>query len=222
MPPETPPAPGVPASPAPGVPETPPAAPAQAPGAPTPAPAQTPPAAPATPAAPAAPPQPPAQPQTFPEDYVKSLRQEAADWRTRAQKASEENQRLTVQVAAVTKGIIDPDAAVKLLDWQAVANGTSIADALDRLVAEKPYLKRQIDAAPTQPAQPPAAPPASAAATPPAPTVPPSQSSPASPPSGATTLPVFTEAQIAKMSNAEYERNREAIMTAMRDGRVKP
>jgi hypothetical protein len=110
---------------------------------------------------------------------------------------------LQVQIAASAKGVVDPEAVVKFLDWSKVDSGTSVNQAIDDLLAAKPYLKA------SQPA-----------ATPPAPTAPPSSSSPAAPAGGGGTAARYTQSQLNSMSQAEFEKNRSAIFEAMADGRV--
>lgn len=78
---------------------------------------------------------------------------EAQKAETKREQASrrEAVNRLTVQVQAQRLGIIDPDAAEKLLDWSLVEYGddgrpTNVDEVLTALVADRPYLK----APPTQ------------------------------------------------------------------------
>ena len=113
------------------------------------------------------------------------------------------NRTLTVQVAAVALDIVDPDAAAKLIDWDAVNAGATVEDALKALVVAKPYLLKT-------PAQ--AAPVSSAV-------VPPSVTSPAAATSAGVPLS-FTKEALGKMTPAEYETNRSAIHDALRAGRV--
>jgi len=46
-----------------------------------------------------------------------------------------------VQSASYELGIVDPDIAEKLIDWDAVKNGKSVKEALAEIVEQKPYLK---------------------------------------------------------------------------------
>jgi hypothetical protein len=112
------------------------------------------------------------------------------------------NRMLTVQVAAVALDIVDPDAAAKLIDWDAVNAGATVEDALKALVVAKPYLLKT-------PAQ----------AAPPSAVVPPSVTSPAAATSAGVPLS-FTKEALGKMTPAEYETNRSAIHDALRAGRV--
>lgn len=100
-----------------------------------------------------------------------------------------------VRLHAAKLGIIDPDAAVKLMDWSALefdqdGNPKNAQKLLKDLVAEKPYL----------------------AGTPPSGSV-------ANPPrqNNQTT---FTTAQINAMSPEEYQKNRAAIFAAQKEGRI--
>jgi hypothetical protein len=49
---------------------------------------------------------------------------------------------LEVQVAASQLGIVDPEAAEKLLDWTEVAAGKPVEQALKDLLEKKPWLKK--------------------------------------------------------------------------------
>ena len=110
------------------------------------------------------------------------------------------NRTLTVQVAAVALNIVDPDAAAKLIDWDAVNAGATVEDALKALVVAKPYLLKTT----TQVT---------------APVVPPSVTSPAAATSAGVPLS-FTKEALGKMTPAQYETNRDAIHDALRAGRV--
>jgi hypothetical protein len=114
------------------------------------------------------------------------------------------NRQLTVQVAAVALNIVDPDAAAKLVDWDAITSGTSIEDALKALVIEKPYLLR-----PAQAAVLPSA----------APIIPASTSSPAASTTASSPLS-YTKESLSKMSHDEYAANRDSILQALREKRV--
>lgn len=105
---------------------------------------------------------------------------------------------LEVQVAASEKNVVDPEAAAQLLDWTSVDQGASIAEALDALIAAKPWLVKQTAA------------PAAAPAT----------TSPAAGTSSTGQKTSFTEAEIDAMSDADYEANRAAIFAALRNGKV--
>lgn len=119
------------------------------------------------------------------------------------------------RLAAHELGIVDPDAAVKLADWDTVEYGedgkpTNARSILEALVAAKPYLVKPAGApeAP-KPAPRPGAPQPGGTANPGRGTVP-----------GQGGAPTFTESQIA--DRKFYEANREAIFLAMRQGRVVP
>jgi hypothetical protein len=109
--------------------------------------------------------------------------------------------RYEVERKAVKLGIVDPDAAIKLLDWTAVeydADGKplDIEKALTALVKAKPYLAAsQSPGIPSNPTNP-----ARAAAN-----------------SGEARI--WTQAEIAQPGI--WEQHREAITQAMREGRVR-
>lgn len=120
------------------------------------------------------------------------LEAERADARSRAN-------RYEVQLAAGRLGIVDPDAAVKLLDWDAIeyaedGSPRDVEAALKALLKSKPYLAAQA-----------AAPAAS-------PTNPARQSSTAS--------RTYTVSQLKDFRF--YQANKDDIATAMREGRVLP
>lgn len=119
----------------------------------------------------------------------------------------QEIRKLQVQVIAGTKGAVDTDAVVALLDWKAVEAGTSISDAVDQLLSTKSYLKAPAATTQTQ-------------ATTTTATGGSSTTSAAAPGGGETTQPTFTKSQIENMTAAEKERNMKAIDAAMEAGRV--
>lgn len=99
-----------------------------------------------------------------------------------------------VRLAAAKQGIVDPDAAAKLLDWSQIdyddaGNPKNVGKLLQDLIKNKPYLAS------------------------------PQSGSPANPPRQNTSL-TFTQSQIAQMSPEEYQRNRAAIARAMKEGRI--
>jgi TolA-binding protein len=104
-------------------------------------------------------------------------------------KLSTENKQLKVQLRAREFGIIDPEAAVALLDWKAIDAGTSVDDALAALVEKKPYLKAA-NAAP-----PPADPVANGNGVPRVP--------PTNPPGGGSGTVQYTKAVVENMSPDE-------------------
>lgn len=135
--------------------ETPPAEPPATPPATPPAP----PAPPATPpAAPPTPPAPPAAPKTFDEDYVKTLREEAASHRVRATQAEKATEaavaeatrplqvQLAVTLAAITAGANAADlldsskfsAAIKDID---PTDSAAVSAAITSFVTENPRFK---------------------------------------------------------------------------------
>lgn len=116
--------------------------------------------------------------KVYDEGYVKNLREEAATYRVRAKTAeekaadfenrlaaSEEKQRVVslksaVGLAARDLKIIDPDAAMLLLDKDALkfndetSEYEGVEDALKNLIEAKPYLVGSVQAA-TKPTNPP-------------------------------------------------------------------
>ncbi len=179
------------------------------------------------------------EPRVFDENYVKGLRTEAANYRTKAgewqQKAetlerekmsdtqklttdlekyktdtvptlTSENRALRVQVAAHKLGIVDPDAASRLLDWSKIEAGSSVEDVLSELATARPWLKPAPATTTVPPVQTPQTP---------APQI----TSPANPPVDATT-PSFTGSQLRAMSQAEMSANFDAVQQAMAAGRV--
>lgn len=113
----------------------------------------------------------------------------------RTQSYQERAIKYEVQLHAAKLGIIDPDAAVKLLDWSQLeydADGSpkNAGKLLQDLVKAKPYL----------------------AGTPQSGSV----ANPARPNQSLT----FTQAQIAQMSPDEYKKNRAAIFAAQKEGRI--
>lgn len=103
-----------------------------------------------------------------------------------------------VQLHAAKLGIIDPDAAVKLLDLSQLDyddDGTpkNAGKLLADLIKAKPYL----------------------AGTP-------ASGSVANPARNTSNTTTFTESQISSMTADEYQKNRRAIMAAMKEGRILP
>lgn len=204
-------------------PATPSQTPAPAPGAVTPTPATeaTPAPAPAPAAAPDPAPAPePAPAPAQPTERERTLKRELSAARARLGKAEaatqtpEEkleasNQRireLTVQVKAGALNIVDPAAAVALINWSNVdINDDAAVDAaLTDLIKTKTYL--------VKPAEAPAVPDGEQT---PAPKV----STPSGNPARSSTTPtMYTRAQVA--DRAFYEANRADIMKAMGEGRI--
>lgn len=113
---------------------------------------------------------------------------------------------LQVQVLAGTKNVVDTDVVVALLDWEKVNSGTlSLSEALDALLEQKSFLKKPDATTSTSTT--------STAATA-------STSSSTNPGTQNTSLPTFTQSQIAGMTPAEMTANSAAIKQAMADGRV--
>lgn len=109
------------------------------------------------------------------------------------------------KIAAVELNLVDPEAAIKLLDASRIefaedGSPTNLTKLLKELVAAKPYLVAQ-----QQPAKPTVSP-----------------SSPTNPASGAGQTNTFTEKYIASLSPKEYENQRAAIWQAQREGRILP
>lgn len=116
-----------------------------------------------------------------------------------------------VQLQAQALGIIDPDAAVKLLDASKIEYDDegapkNLGKLLRELVAAKTYL-----VAPANQGQQNTGAQQTASA-----------SSATNTATGASRTTLFTESQIASMSPEDYAKNRAAIFQAMRDGRIRP
>lgn len=117
--------------------------------------------------------------------------------------AQERINRYEVQLQASKLGIVDPDAAVKLLDWDRLeyaddGTPTDVAAALKALIADRPYLAGQPQG--QQPAQP-----------------------RTSPTNGATRPDArgqrtYTRAELTDYNF--YAKNREDIQAAYREGRI--
>lgn len=115
---------------------------------------------------------------------------------------------LQVQVAASSAGVVDTEAVVRLLDWSKVDAGQSINEAITDLLEAKPYLKATTATPPTAPD--------------PKPTTPPSTTATGSPGNGDNNGPaVFTRKQLDAMTSEEYEKNRDKIMEALSQGRIR-
>lgn len=77
-------------------------------------------------------------PETFPRAYVTQLREEAAKYRTRAQRADDLAQRLHGALVAATGRLADPtDLAY---DETHVDDADALTAAIDDLLARKPHL----------------------------------------------------------------------------------
>ncbi len=122
-----------------------------------------------------------------------------------------QNQQLMVQVEAARLGIVDPEAASLLLDWNSINNGAPVSEALANLVDARPWLKQA--AAPVQ--TPPETP-----ATPPAPVTPqtPTVSNPANPPAPAHKQ--YTKSQLSAMSSAQMAAELADVTYALENGLV--
>jgi hypothetical protein len=112
--------------------------------------------------------------------------------------------RYEVQLAAGKLGIVDPEAAVKLLDWSVLeyaedGSPKNVTAALTALVEARPWLKTQEPAAAPPPGQP------ARTANPARQTTPPAER-------------IWTQAEIA--DPAVWRQHREEITQAMREGRV--
>jgi hypothetical protein len=120
-----------------------------------------------------------------------------------------QNRTLQVQVAAAKLGIVDPEVASMLVNWDNVNGGSTVEAELLALIEARPYLK-QATGAPVNPVVPPA--------TPPAPTTPSSQTNPATP-----TAPgkrTFTKSELDKMSTAQAQELMPEITYALENGLV--
>lgn len=83
----------------------------------------------------------PDEPETFPAEYVKQLRKEAADNRVKA-KAAESLQREVFGLRVAALGKLH-DASDMPFDPALLDDPDKLAQAVDELVARKPYLARQ-------------------------------------------------------------------------------
>lgn len=95
--------------------------------------------------------------QKFDESYVKELRQEAANYRTKLRDAESQLEQLQqekqqfeeemlnrdIEMAAKEAGVVDPQTAAKLIDKDSAKEGgrENIQQQLNQLVQEKPFLK---------------------------------------------------------------------------------
>lgn len=135
-----------------------------------------------------------------------SLQRKEAELAMERQQATDRTNRYEVQILASRLGVVDPDAAVKLLDWSALeydddGRPKDVEAALKDLIEQKPYLARQ-------------APAEERTRTP--------QGSPTNP---ATRQPGaqnrrYTTAEIA--DRAFWNANKVDIMRAMRENRIDP
>lgn len=78
------------------------------------------------------------EPETFPREYVTKLRDEAAKYRTRAQRADDLAQRLHVAMVAATGRLADPSDLA--FDEAHLDDADAMTAALDDLLARKPHL----------------------------------------------------------------------------------
>lgn len=120
-----------------------------------------------------------------------------------------------VQLQAQALGIIDPDAAVKLLDASRIEYDDegapkNLGKLLRELVAAKTYLVAPANQGQQTGQQ-------NTGAQAPA-----SASSATNTATGASRTTLFTESQIASMSPEDYAKNRAAIFQAQREGRIRP
>lgn len=109
-----------------------------------------------------------------------------------------ENRRLRVEKEAVTLGIVDPEAAVKLVDWSQVATDADVQRELVSLLERKPYLK----------------------ATPSTTLVPVSTTSPAAPPATEGGPKRYTRTELTKMTPQEAADQIEDIRAARTAGNI--
>lgn len=113
-----------------------------------------------------------------------------------------------VKLQAAALGIVDPDAAAKLMDvaqieYDDAGAPKNISKLLKELVAAKPYLAGSNAQGGQQ--------------TPPKP-----GASPTNPPSGNGRAAGYTQTQIAAMTPTEYKQHKAAIFAAQREGRILP
>lgn len=120
-----------------------------------------------------------------------------------------QNRTLQVQVAAAKLGIVDPEVASMLVNWDNVNGGSTVEAELLALVEARPYLKQanQTQVVPTT--VPPVVP---------APTTPPSLTNPATP--SAPGKRTFTKSELDKMSTAQAQELMPEITYALENGLV--
>ena len=122
------------------------------------------------------------------------LKQALAEKETAQQAALARLRAVQIQMQAQRLGIVDPEAAEKLIDWSQIADSDEArAQALQELVKARPWLSQS-----PQPQAP--------------------ATSAANPPRSGTNPVTFTKAQL--QDRKFWEANRDAIMTAMREGRI--
>ena len=120
-----------------------------------------------------------------------------------------QNRTLQVQVAAAKLGIVDPEVASMLVNWDNVTGGSTVEAELLALIEARPYLKQATQSqAPVTPAPAPA----------PAPTTPPSQSNPATPPAPGKRS--FTKSELDKLTTAQTQELMPDITYALENGLV--
>lgn len=78
------------------------------------------------------------EPETFPADYVKRLRKEAADARVKAKKTNDLARRLHTALVTATGRLADPSDLP--FDETHLDNEERMNEAIERLLASKPHL----------------------------------------------------------------------------------
>ena len=95
---------------------------------------------------------------TFPAEYVKQLRHEAATHRVKARRVDQANSRLVHAYAATDGRLVNPDDldyTETLLDTEGVVDPSKVTDAITALVTARPYLAKRTPQQPiTQGVQP--------------------------------------------------------------------
>lgn len=86
------------------------------------------------------------EPETYTAEYVKSLRDEAANHRVKAKKVTDANARLTSAFVAQDGRLVDPEVLTfsdDLVDDDGLVSHDKVAAAISALIADKPYLLRR-------------------------------------------------------------------------------
>jgi hypothetical protein len=96
--------------------------------------------------APQAPSEDVSEPETYSADYVKELRAEAAERRVKAKRVDVANERLASAYAAKDGRLVDASELTfsdAMLDDDGLVDPAKVSEAIDELLAAKPYLASQ-------------------------------------------------------------------------------
>jgi len=86
------------------------------------------------------------QPETYTAEYVKALRDEAANYRVKAKRVTDANARLTSAFVAQDGRLVDPDVFTftdDLMDDDGLVSHDKVSAAISALITDKPYLLRR-------------------------------------------------------------------------------